>query len=1185
MWSLVTSLFKKVIPVFKSAMPLILAAIFVLTLVAIWWAGPWLVINEKQPLGSIVARLAVSTIFVLATGAVWGLAQYRKLRGFTSQMAREQEMNEDPTKLLIERQEQHLNSVMKSMKESLNTYDYLYAQPWFLVLGVENAGKTSLINRSGQKFAFSSVMRASGRTAENPYSVDWWIGDDAVLIDPDGELLTQKGADGSDGDAERRLWMHFVEWLESTRSRRPLNGVVLALDIASLVTDPVSERKAYASLIRARLRELMETLSTRLPVYIALTKLDLLLGFEPFFRPFTQAQRDEILGFTFTLKSVEDLDSWLDEFDKGYGGFVSRINAHLPRALVQCRDKEQRSAIYSFSRQIAGAHSVLREFFVDALASDQFSTSALVRGVYFTSVYQQGVPIDAYVDGASRRYGLMESINSAQKSENSTTYFSNSLFHKIIYPEAGLASDNFRVAKQKRRITALSVVACSLASFLLVGSWQKFYEQNNAQADAVLAKVNKYNELIDSTSFDPLARNIIPPLNTIRSATLEFGFFRDSPKYVTNLGLYQGHTIGPMVEETYLNLLAYRYLPILLRQVALDMAEQPEGSDAKLSVLRVFRMLADKSGRRDSFVREYFSDAWQQAYEGNRDLQKQLMEHLDYALQHTDLELARKQGSDEAIEVLEPYDEMIANVQHEMNMLPIEQRVYRYLRSSSTNELGPPLDLRVILGPSSELVFDIYENEEDDSTEIPTLLTKRGFEQFFIPKSDSIAELALIDGWVLGQAKGIDYSDADKAVLRKKIVAQYVSDYNASWRQGLNAFEMKSFEDINQAVQVLDSFAINYRPLDRLLGELEDNTHLFPEMPENLEARDELMKSPQYRIAAAIDSDFVELNNMLELREGQPTYMDELMESVAQLHTYLRNIQNSPNIGKAALQAVQERMNMTGGDPLYALDLIAQELPKPLDSMIQKISIESWKVVMQSAIKHLEVRWYNEVYREFTQNLMTRYPFTPHATKQVSIDDFERFFGPQGVLDTFYEEQMKVFLGDHMDEFHNVISEDDEGLVRREVLETIARAKQIQKAFFNLKGNLDVQFNLEPLQMSPNKRRSVLNIDGQYVEYSHGPRRAVELVWPNTLRESAETRLVMAPTEVNKSPRSLSYEGPWAFFKLIDDARITGSSATSVDYQFEVDGGTMSYRIHTEDSVNPFTMNLLSNYRVPKTLY
>jgi type VI secretion system protein ImpL len=207
----------------------------------------------------------------------------------------------------------------------------------------------------GFRFVFSSVMRASGKRTENPFTFDWRIGDHSVLIDPDGELLTQRFTEQDpDGQITRRLWLHFVKWLEKTRSRRPLNGVVIALDIAHLATATNSERAAYATLLRARLRELLETLSTRLPVYIALTKLDLLQGFEPFFRNYSRDKHEQVLSFTFTLNSVDDLDHWLEEFNQDFGQFVERINTLLPAALIQCFDAEDRTTIYSFSHQMAG---------------------------------------------------------------------------------------------------------------------------------------------------------------------------------------------------------------------------------------------------------------------------------------------------------------------------------------------------------------------------------------------------------------------------------------------------------------------------------------------------------------------------------------------------------------------------------------------------------------------------------------------------------------------------------------------------------------------------------------------------------------------------------------------------------------------------------------------------------------
>ena len=830
MWKFIVGIVKRLKPGLAAAMPILLFTTFILLNVAIWWAGPWLVIAEQRPLESITARAVASSLFTLGALAIWGVWQWRKLQGFKAEQVREEKLRQDPIKVYEERQEVELNQVMVNMKQSLNKHNYLYALPWYLVLGLENAGKTSLINRSGQNFVFSSVMRASGQKSENPYSFDWWVGDESVLIDPDGELLTQGNrSEENNGEMERRLWLHFVNWLERTRSRRPLNGIVLALDVSHLATATASERKAYANLLRARLRELMETLSTRLPVYISLTKLDLLYGFEPFFKHYTKAQREEVLGFTFSMDSVDNLDSWLEEFVSEYTQFVERINDMLPHTVSAPMTLEERNAIYSFTRQIAGLKDILELFFQEALASDQFSTSALVRGAYFTSVYQQGVPSNAFDDAASRRYGLSHAINTAQRAKNSTVYFTEKLFTHIIYPEAGLASDNFRVARNKRRLLMLSFVACSIATVLLVGNWHRNYMSNVQHADKVLAKVNQYKEQFSGNKSLKSQQNVLDPLNQIREATLEFGFFREKPKYISDFGLYQGHTIGPKVEETYLNLLETRLLPLLMADVVVDL-NQAQTDEEKLAVLRVYRMLVDKSGRYQDYVLDYFAKYWQQEFSGQRKIQEDLLGHLEYAMRHTDLEADRLNGDKDAESVMKPYDRVIARAQTELSTMPNDQRVYRNLKLSAQTLLGPAVNLRSLVGPVFDVVFE-ERVMNSESLYIPQMLTKRGFEDFFMPQSESVSELALIDSWVLGQTKTAQFSEADKQALRDKIRSLYVADYTNTWRAALNEIDVKYFNDINDAVMVLENLTSNLEPMQRLLRTLDNNTQLFTTLP------------------------------------------------------------------------------------------------------------------------------------------------------------------------------------------------------------------------------------------------------------------------------------------------------------------------------------------------------------------
>lgn len=1180
MWKSIIGLVKKLKPGIAAALPILLFTLFILLNVAIWWAGPWLEILGTKPLESVMARSIASALFVLLSLSVWGIWQWRKLQGFKSQQKREEQRKLDPITKYEERQEVELNNVMKEMKQSLNTRNYLYSLPWYLVLGLENAGKTSLINRSGQNFALSSVMRASGQKSENPYYFDWWIGDESVLIDPDGELLTQGNRKDKDAaETQRRLWLHFINWLEKTRSRRPLNGIVLALDISNLAVSTASERKAYANLLRARIRELMETLATRLPVYITLTKLDLLYGFEPFFKHYSKSQRDEVLGFTFSLESVDNLDHWLEEFSKDYGQFVSRINELFPHAVAEPLEQAERDAIYSFTRQMSGLQEILKNFFRDALSSDQFSTSALVRGAYFTSVYQQGVPSNAFGDSASRRYGLSHAVNEAQNAKNSTVYFTQKLFSNIIYPEAGLASDNFRVAKQKRRLMGLSITACMVATVLLVGTWHRYYLTNVNQSDAVLTKVNEYKTQYPSNLYLASQKDILEPLNKIRQATLEFGFFRDKPRYLSDLGLYQGHTIGPMVENTYLNLLENRFLPLLMADVVVAL-KQAENEEEKLAVLRVYRMLVDKSGRYEDYVLDYFGKYWQSTFVGQKQVQGELLEHLDYAMRHTDLAGKRQQGDEFAERVMKPYDRTIASAQAELSTMPNDQRVYRNLKLNAQTVLGPSISIRNLVGPIFDVVFE--ERVANSSLYIPQMLTKAGFENYFMPRSESVSELALIDSWVLGQSKTAQFSEADKQVLREKIRNLYVADYVNTWRAALNDINMKYFGDINDAVMVLESLTGNVEPMQRLLRTLENNTKVIAGLDPDNDAAEELLKSAKYKVASSIQSPFAELNLMLKPVGEQPAYINEVLESVDELKTYLKSIQESPDVGMAALDATKARVKLVSADPIYTLKRISSGLPRPLDSMIAKLADESWYVVKQEAIRHLEVRWSEDVYKPYYTKLASRYPFNPDSTKDVALEDFESFFAPNGTLDNFYTNQLKIFIEENIavDDYDNAQS-----LIRPEVLAQIEQAQRIRQAFFNRKGILDVNFSVEPLQLSGNKRRSVLNVDGQYLTYSHGPREGVELIWPNTLRDSAVSKVTLVPTKSNLSPRSINEKGPWAFFRLLEKGNVMSAGKTSVDYRFDVDGGDMIYRINAESDANPFTERLFKSFKLSKTLY
>jgi len=259
---------------------------------------------------------------------------------------------------------------------------------------------------------------------------------------------------------------------------------------------------------------------------------------------------------------------------------------------------------------------------------------------------------------------------------------------------------------------------------------------------------------------------------------------------------------------------------------------------------------------------------------------------------------------------------------------------------------------------------------------------------------------------------------------------------------------------------------------------------------------------------------------------------------------------------------------------------IADGLPEPLSAHIAKVAAESWQVMLIKALQELEARWDEEIYQFYEERLASRYPFNLNSPIDTSLEDFELMFGPEGKLKQFYDEYLKVFLHDNLNTLYS--KEDEAYLVRTDVLDQLDAAWQIQNGFFDTRGGLGVDFSLEPLALSSNKRRSVIDIDGQRVPYNHGPTHSSRLIWPNTLRDSAQSQLTLVGRD--GQAKAFRYSGPWSWFRLLESARINGVSDNMVDITLTLGNGSMRYRVRTEKSNSPLIRQLFDGFSLPRTL-
>ncbi|WP_339520100.1 type VI secretion system membrane subunit TssM [Pseudomonas proteolytica] len=1173
---------------FNQAVPVLVLLGVVFLLIAIWWLGPQWAWRERQPLGELAMRVSASVVVLVAPLLIWAWRVRNRYQRLQVERQHEAAVQADPCLPYIEAQERALDRSLGNLLNNMERRRSLYQLPWYLVLGEENAGKTSLITRSNQSFALSHVTKAGVRAHQEEqlaYPVDWWIGDEAVLIDPPGEFLSHPELTGDEAaqsgavqgkvkpvlpaGTHPRLWSHLLDWLTRNRSRRALNGVVLVIDVQALLAQRPEQRKAHANLLRTRLFELTRQLGTRLPVYVTLSKFDLLEGFEEFFARLSRSGREDLLGFTFSLDAVEDFDAWLAELKRQYQTFVDCLIEQVFNSTRVSRTLDERDRLQALMHQMAGLRPALFGFLSEMLGSDRFTTPALVRGLYFSSVLQQGTLSNAFVKEAGQAYQLPPPPPEVKPTGGTAVYFAQQLFQRVIYPEAGLAGDNIKVARSKRRLLIAGFSIASLGCLVVIGTWQFYFNINRDKAASVLAKSQEFSERDIDAKVDPTGRNLLLPLDQIRDAVLVYGDYRQAWPLLSDMGLYQGRAIGPTVDEAYLNLLSKRFLPAIASGVLDAINTAPAGSNQQLTALRVYRMLEERQNRRPAIVEEWVAKQWQRAYPGQGQLQADLMGHLGYALKYADADLPH-------------YRERIAQVQQRLRQLPMAERVYMSLKQDALERLHRPLDLRNEVGPAFDIVYrPLNTDQEGSGLQLPPLLTAKGFKDYFEPGTEGIIELAMIDQWVLGERQRLDYSDEDRKVLTQRIRALYSADYVDSWRRALNQFAVTDFDDLSHGVAVLEQVTGPAAPLRRLLETLRDNSVIYPTMPlAEGQAPLKLDKVPEgQQQAAGIRRAFSSLSELITARGEQPSYYEETLRSVSAVYDYAKAVHDNPDPGKAALKTVLNRFSLDGTDPIANLQRVAVGLPEPLNQHVKKLADQTSQVLVIAALRELEKRWDSEIYSFYRDRLAGRYPFKASG-EDASLEDFEAFFGPRGRLQQFHDQYLSVFLKDNLDALYS----DSLGgyLVRSDVLEQLKKIERIRDTFFNHRGHLAVQLTIEPLALSATRLSSMLSVDGQLIPYQHGAPQRTGLVWPNSLGNTNGSQLTLVHSTGNTA--SLSYRGPWSLFRLLSRGHLNGRTDTSVDLTFAVADGLMRYRIGAEKANNPITQRSFEGFVLPRTL-
>lgn len=270
-------------------------------------------------------------------------------------------------------------------KSSLRRFgNPIYALPWFMVVGESGVGKTSAITRSRLGSLNKSISQFE--PIVQTLNCDWWFFNRAVVIDTAGRYVSPDG--NSEDQAE---WERMLELLSKYRLKEGLNGLVLAVDAEQLLQDnhDALERRGHA--IRERIDQLIRLFDRRFPIFILVTKCDLVFGFEQWAQVLPAESLNQAMGY---VGQIEEGDGAEQRFlNTAYSEITDRLK--LLRLDMGVKGVDLTPELLLFPNELDRLRTGLQRFLSACAGNNPYLEQPLLRGLFFSSAHQAGAAVPA----------------------------------------------------------------------------------------------------------------------------------------------------------------------------------------------------------------------------------------------------------------------------------------------------------------------------------------------------------------------------------------------------------------------------------------------------------------------------------------------------------------------------------------------------------------------------------------------------------------------------------------------------------------------------------------------------------------------------------------------------------------------------------------------------------------------
>lgn len=1069
-----------------------------------------------------------------------------------------------------------MNEALSQLKSSAGgKADYLYNRPWYVIIGPPGAGKTTALLNSGLRFPLADQsFRGVGGTR----NLDFWFADEAAFIDTAGRYTTQD----SDGSVDAQGWKSFLTLLRKKRPRSPINGVIVALGVDELLGSDRAGLDRHASLVRRRLAEIRASLEVSFPVYLLITKADLLSGFVEYYDDLDVEGRRAVLGATLP---VDNAKPKADDFTAAFDRMVINQGDRQAKRLYEEVDAARRSLILGFPAQLGALRNRLNRFIDGAfLAGDQ--PTGRLRGFYFTSGVQEGAPLDRILSGVADVFQAAPSRVGA----SGRTYFLNRLLTEVIFGEAGLVQADPAARRRADSRNRLGYAAIAAAVLLTLAAWGVSF-MNNTQFLGDLAEAANETgsltrqtgiDLVEVRDSDPDLEQSLAVLRALR--TLPQGYAQQKaggPETLMRFGLFQSWQ-ADRAREAYLMGLRRILLPRILLRLETYMAASASDAMAVYQPLKVYLMLGGRGPLDKRTIKSWVVQDWATGDElGGADrapARKELAQHLDALLADT---VSWPGGARTPLD-----GTTIANAQAAIQTLGMADRAYAVLRQKALSSNGRPWRASDYLSAGDAQAF--ANGEEVLNAQVPYFYTRAGYEKAYQIGLQTVANDLKRDLWVLGDAAAMDGTRMEMGNLRSGVATKYAAEYTAQWERIAGLPKAPNyFAD----AAAFGSFTRSPSPLKKLLLQVKANTSFAGGSNAAKTLVGEKVAQSRYGRAIGAASAIGGLGSGFDAGTEISSYFRPLHDYVggsgadAPVDQFVAAVKQAV----AANSAANALGGAMGGDALQAQQATAISAaavagagaPAQVQGFIASVVGGGKSASLSSAQGAIDDAYTTSVMPACQMATRDKYPFfgktadTPDPMN-ASLVDVQQVFGMGGTMDVFLQQRVLPLLDTSTPVWRWATGNEVTAGLSPSTAEEFYKARQLRDI---LMGGLVVK--VEAKAFGSGVDSAELVVGASEVRFAPGSAGAKQVIW------SAQGNVPQASLLLSSrgtQVKEYSHTGPWALFRLMDEAHFEKRGGTWYA-TFGTGTAAVAFKMTFPTEQNPFQRGTVPwSFRCPSKL-